>query len=70
MKQLFVDDSAKKNPMGDDTKYSRAIRVPQYEPSNVKPNLESVYDLTKYSKLIRFNKDETDKCKKRPYTNV
>lgn len=57
MKQLFADDSAKKNPMGDDTKYSRAIRVPQYEPSNVKPNLESVYDLTKYSKLIaKINK--------------
>lgn len=57
MKQLFADESAKKNPMGDDTKYSRAIRVPQYEPSNVKPNLESVYDLTKYSKLIaKINK--------------
>ena len=57
MKQLFADDNAKKNPMGDDTKYSRAIRVPQYEPSNEKPNLESVYDLTKYSKLIaRINK--------------
>lgn len=57
MKQLFDDENAKKNPMGDDTKYSRAIRVPQYEPSNEKPNLESVYDLTKYSKLIaRINK--------------
>ena len=57
MKQLFADDNAKKNPMGDDTKYSRAIRVPQYEPSNVKPNLESVYDLTKYSKLVaKINK--------------
>ena len=57
MKQLFEDESAKVNPMGDDTKYSRAIRVPQYEPSNVMPNLESVYDLTKYSKLIaKINK--------------
>lgn len=57
MKQLFDDENAKKNPMGNDTKYSRAIRVPQYEPSNEKPNLESVYDLTKYSKLIaRINK--------------
>jgi hypothetical protein len=43
--------------MGDDTKYSRAIRVPQYEPKNEKPELESVYDLTKYSKLIaKINK--------------
>lgn len=52
MKQLFNDENAKKNPMGDDTKYSRAIRVPQYEPSREKPKLESVYDLQKYSKLM------------------
>lgn len=57
MKQLFADENAKKNPMGSDTKYSRAIRVPQYEPSNEKPSLESVYDLTKYSKLMaKINK--------------
>lgn len=57
MKQLFEDENAKNNPMGDDTKYSRAIRVPQYEPSNEKPSLESVYDLTKYSKLMaKINK--------------
>lgn len=57
MKQLFADVSAEKNPMGDDKKYSRAIRVPQYEPSDEKPNLETVYDLTKYSKLIaKINK--------------
>lgn len=57
MKQLFEDEAAKANPMGKDTKYSRAIKVPQYEPSNVKPNLETVYDLTKYSKLIaKINK--------------
>lgn len=57
MKQLFEDDSVKNNPMGDDTKYSRAIRVPQYEPKNEKPALETVYDLTKYSKLMaRINK--------------
>lgn len=57
MKQLFDEADAKKNPMGDDTKYSRAIRVPQYEPKNEKPNLDSVYDLTKYSKLMaKINK--------------
>ena len=57
MKQLFADDNAKKNPMGDDKKYSRAIKVPQYEPKNEKPALESVYDLTKYSKLVaKINK--------------
>lgn len=52
MKQLFNDENAKKNPMGEDTKYSRAIRVPQYEPSREKPKLEAVYDLQKYGKLM------------------
>jgi hypothetical protein len=66
MKQLFADDSAKKNPMGDDTKYSRAIRVPQYEPKSEKPSLESVYDLTKYSKLMaRINKSNVSEEEKK-----
>ena len=52
MKQLFKDDNAKKNPMKDDTKYSRAIKVPQYEPSDSKPVLETVYITEKYNKLI------------------
>lgn len=52
MKQLFQDDRAKNNPMGNDTKYSRAIRVPQYEPSEICPDLESLYDLSKYNRLI------------------
>lgn len=57
MKQLFVDEKAKKNPMGDDTKYSRAIRVPQYEPSSEMPSLNELYDVTKYSKLVaKINK--------------
>jgi hypothetical protein len=57
MKQLFDDEKAKKNPMGDDTKYSRAIRVPQYEPSSEMPSLNELYDVTKYSKLVaKINK--------------
>lgn len=57
MKQLFENNDVKSNPMGDDTKYSRAIRVPQYEPKNEKPALETVYDLTKYSRLLaKINK--------------
>jgi hypothetical protein len=52
MKQLFKDENAKKDAMKNDTKYSRAIKVPQYEPSNVKPVLETVYNTEKYSKLI------------------
>ena len=51
MKQLFEDDSVKENPMGDDTKYSRAIRVPQYEPSNEKPTVASLYNTEKYKSL-------------------
>jgi len=50
MNQLFEDCMNK--PMGEDTKYSRAIKVPQYEPSNTKPILSTVYDTTKYNKLI------------------
>lgn len=57
MKQLVDDENAKFNPMGNDTTYSRAIRVPQYEPNNEKPDLKSIYDITKYSKLVaRINK--------------
>lgn len=66
MKQLFNSTKAKKNPMGDDTKYSRAIRVPQYEPSSVAPNLEEVYDLTKYSQLIaKINKSDVSEEEKK-----
>lgn len=57
MKQLFEDDNAKKNPMGDDTKYSRAIRVPQYEPSKAKPKLETLYSMQKHNELVaKINK--------------
>lgn len=66
MKQLFDDDKAKKNPMGDDTKYSRAIKIPQYEPSNNKPALESLYDITKYSKLLaKINKSDVSEDEKK-----
>ena len=43
----------KKSAMGDDTKYSRAIRTPQYVPSKECPPLESLIDFTKYTELIR-----------------
>lgn len=57
MNQLFKDDSAKKNPMGEDKKYSRAIKVPQYEPSDKKPKLGEMYNIEKYSKLVaKINK--------------
>lgn len=66
MKQLFDDENAKKDAMKSDTKYSRAIRVPQYEPSNEKPVLESVYDLTKYSQLVaKINKSDVSDDEKK-----
>lgn len=65
MKQLFEDESAKKNPMGEDTKYSRAIKVPQYEPSKDKPVLAQVYDTQKYNKLIAMiNKSSVSDAEK------
>jgi len=42
----------RKTAMGDDTKYSRAIRVPQYNPSESKPHIDSLLDYSKYSKLL------------------
>ena len=66
MKQLFNDEKAKKNPMGEDMKYSRAIRIPQYEPKNEKPKLEGVYDLTKYSQLVaKINKSDVSDDEKK-----
>ncbi len=43
----------KRTAMGDDTKYSRAIRVPQYVPSKICPPIEALLDFTKYTELIR-----------------
>lgn len=50
-KELFYMPVSKL--MDGDTKYSRAIKVPQYEPSNIKPHLESLCDKTKYIELLR-----------------
>lgn len=65
MKQLFEEESAKNNPMGDDTKYSRAIKVPQYEPSKTMPVLAEVYDTKKYNKMIAMiNKSSVSDAEK------
>lgn len=42
----------KKSAMGDDVKYSRAIKSPQYEPGTIKPNIAELYNHSKYSKLL------------------
>ena len=56
----------RKTAMGDDTKYSRAIKIPQYEPSNVKPHIDSLMDYSKYSKLLANikNSDVSEEEKK------
>ena len=49
---MSLFEVGRKTAMGDDTKYSRAIRVPQYNPSEVKPHIDSLLDYSKYSKLL------------------
>lgn len=51
MKQLFY--APVKSAMGDDTKYSRAVTIPQYKPSNKKPELAELCDYTKYAELVK-----------------
>lgn len=41
-----------KDAMDGDTKYSRAIKTPQYLPSETKPHIDSLVDYEKYSKLL------------------
>lgn len=36
-----------------DTKYSRAIKVPQYVPRETKPHIDSLVNYDKYSKLLQ-----------------
>jgi hypothetical protein len=57
MKSLFY--APVKTAMGDDNKYSRAIKVPQYVPSEKKPPIESLVDTKKYSRLLaNINKSD------------
>ena len=42
----------RKTAMGDDTKYSRAIKPLQYEPSKNKPHIAELCNHTKYSDLL------------------
>ena len=54
-KQLFY--SPIKKLMDGDNKYSRAIKVPQYEPSNVKPKIWELYEFLMFAatRHIVFN---------------
>lgn len=48
MKSLFEVG----NSTVDNNKYSRTIQAPQYLPSNIKPRIEELCTLTKYTKLM------------------
>ena len=41
------------NTIDENTKYTKKINIPQYEPKNVKPNIISLCNIEKYSKLIK-----------------
>lgn len=47
----------KKSAFGNDTKYSRSIQIPQYEPKNQKPFISELYDKRKYSRLVKEMND-------------
>ena len=62
-KELFAPV---KKLMDGDNKYSRAIKVPQYEPASIKPNIEELCDIKKYGKLIAdINKSNVSEEEKR-----
>lgn len=51
---------SKKSAFGDDTKYSRSIQIPQYEPKNQQPFIQELYDKRKYSRLVKGANDAYD----------
>ena len=53
MKSLF---NTKKTDLLSD-KYSHKVSVPQYLPSNVKPNIQELFDVSKYSELMKHIND-------------
>lgn len=63
---MSLFDVERKTAMGDDTKYSRAIKVPQYVPSKECPNIDSLVNIDKYGKLIaNINKSNVSEEEKR-----
>ena len=42
----------RKSAMGDDTKYSRAIKTPQYMPKDECPPISALFNYEKYAKLM------------------
>jgi hypothetical protein len=63
---MSLFDVKKKTAMGDDTKYSRAIKVPQYVPSKECPVIDSLMSIDKYGKLIaNINKSNVSEEEKK-----
>lgn len=58
---------AREQPMGNDTKYSRSTRIPQYEPDLMSSvSVGDLYDTSKYAKLIeRIEKSGVSEEEKR-----
>lgn len=50
-RQLFYKPITKL--MDGDNKYSRAVKIPQYEPSKIAPHLEELCDKRRYTELLR-----------------
>lgn len=48
-----LDDSVKNYKLEGNNTYSKKVEPPQYIPSEVKPQLSSVYNLDKYIKLLK-----------------
>lgn len=48
--KLFADGT---EVVDENNNYTKKTQIPQYEPKNEKPPIESLIDYTKYSKLIR-----------------
>lgn len=49
--QVFLFESAE-NPVNEDNKYSKAIKIPQYVPSEINPAINELYSSQKYRELL------------------
>lgn len=52
MNQMYLFDGQEATPMDGDTKYSRAIKIPQYVPKNTAPDIIHLTDTEKYNTLM------------------
>ena len=50
---MALFDAKRKKMMDGDTKYSRGLSVPQYEPNGNKPDINSLVNYKKYARLLK-----------------